>query len=86
MQPPEHRYYTWGMPTPLLGTEGVVPGTLKPLLSMGRGKNSVDRITQSSTEGDYLGSKHNIGVAMDRGECDEISVIEDTDDGVDIRY
>ena len=64
----------------------IVPGTLKPLLSMGRGRNSVDRITRPWAEGDYLGSKHNVGVAMDRGECDEISGIEDTDGGVDIRY
>ena len=49
---------------PLFGTDGVVPGTLKPLLSMGRGRNSFDRITRSSAEGDHLGSKHNV-VAMD---------------------
>ena len=84
-QPPEHRFYIWGMPKPLLGTYGVVPGTLNLLLSKGRGRNSVDRITRSSAEGDHLGSKHNVGVAMDRGERDEISGIEETDSGIDIR-
>ena len=53
---------------PLSGTDGVVSGTLKPLLSMGRGRNSVNRITRSSAEGDHLGSEHNVGVAMDRIE------------------
>ena len=74
------------MPMPLLGTDDVVPGTIKPLLSMGRGRNLVDRITRSSAGGDHLGSKHNVGVAMDRGERDEISGTEDTDGGIDIRY
>ena len=67
---------------PLSGTSG----TLKPLLSMGRGRSSVDRITRSSAEGDHLVSDHNVGVAMDRGERDEISGVEDTDGGIDIRY
>ena len=62
---------------PLSGTDGVVSGTLKPLLSMGRGRKSVDRITRSSAVGDHLGSKHKNGVAMDRGERDEVSGIED---------
>ena len=51
---------------PLLGTDSVVHGTLKPLFSVGRGRNSVDRITRSSVEGDHLGSEHDVGVAMDR--------------------
>ena len=38
---------------------------------MGRGRNLVDRITRSSAEGDHRGSDHNVGIAMDRGECDE---------------
>ena len=50
---------------PLFGIDGVVPGTLKPLLSMGRGRNSVDRITQSLAKGDHHGRKRNVGVAMD---------------------
>ena len=74
------------MPMPLSGTDGVVSGTLKPLLNMGRGRNSVNRITRSSAEGDHLGSKHNVGIAMDRGERDEISGVEDTDGGIDICY
>ena len=74
------------MPMPLLGTDGVVPGTLKPLFSVGRGRNSVNRITRSSAEGDHLGSEHSVGVAVDRGEWDEISGVEDTDAGIDIRY
>ena len=71
---------------PLSCTDGVVSGTLKPLISMGRGRNSVDRITRSLAEGDHLGSEHNVGVAMDRGDRDEISGVEDTDGGIDIRY
>ena len=71
---------------PLLGTDGVVPGTLKPLFSVGRGRNSVNRINRSSVEGDHIGGERNVGVAVDRGECDKISGVEDTDGGVDIRY
>ena len=71
---------------PLSDTDGMVSGTLKPLLSVGRGRNSVDRITRSLAEGDHLGSDHNVGVAMNRGELDDISGIEDTDSGIDIRY
>ena len=71
---------------PLLGTDIVVPGALKPLFSLGRGRNSVNRITRSSAEGDHLGSEHDVGVVMDRGECDEISGVEDTNGGIDIRY
>ena len=74
------------MPMPLLGTNGVVPGTLTPLFSVGRARNSVNQITRSSEEGDYLGSEHNVGVAVDRGECNEISGVEDTDGGIDISY
>ena len=71
---------------PLVGTDSVVPGALKPLFSMGRGRNSVNRITRSSAEGDHLGSEYDVGVAMDRGECDEISGVQDTNGGIDIRY
>ena len=74
------------MPMPLLGTDSVVPGVLKPLFSMGRRRNSVNRITRSSAERDHFGSEYVVGVAMDRGECDEISGVEDTNGGIDIRY
>ena len=69
---------------PLLGTDCVVPGAIKPLFSVGRGRNSEIRV--SSAEGDHLGSEYNFGVAMDRGECDKISGVEDTNGGIDIRY
>ena len=71
---------------PLSGTNGVVPGSRKPLPDMRRGRNSVDRITRSQGEGDPLGGKHDAGFAMDRRECDEISGVEDTDGGINIRY
>ena len=71
---------------PLLGTDSVVPGALKPLFSVGRGRNLVNRITRSLAEGDHLGSAYDVGVAMDRGECDEISGVQDTNGGIDIRY
>ena len=76
------------MPMPLLGTDGVVPATLKrgTWFSVGRGNKSVNRITRSSAEGDHLGSEHNVGVAVDQGECDEILGVEDTEGRIDIRY
>ena len=74
------------MPLSLLCTDSVVPGALKPLFSVGRGRNSVYRITRSSAEGDHLGSEYDVGVAMDRGEWDDISGVEDTNGGIDIRY
>ena len=74
------------MPMPLLDTDSVVPGALKPLLSVGRGRTSVNRITRSSADGDHLGSEYDVGVAMDREECDEISGVEDSNCGNDLRY
>ena len=71
------------MPMPLSGTDGAVPGTLKPLLGMGSGRNSVDRVSRSSAEGYPPGGEYNVGVAMNRRERDEISGVEDTDSGVD---
>ena len=62
---------------PLLGTDGVLPVTLKPLFSVGHGRDSFNRINRSSAEGDHLGSERNVGVAVDRGECDKISGFED---------
>ena len=38
----------------LLGTDSVVPGALKPLSSVGRGGNSVNRVIRSSAEGTIL--------------------------------
>ena len=52
---------------PLSGINGVVSGAVKPLLDMGRGGSSVNRITRSSAEGDPPGSEFNAGVAMDGG-------------------
>ena len=57
---------------PLLGTDSVVPGVSKPLFSVGCGRNSVNRVTRSSAEGDHLVSKYDVGVTMDRGKCNEI--------------
>ena len=71
---------------PLLGTDSVVTGTLKPLFSVGCRRNSVDRVTRSSAEDDHLGSEYDVGVALDRGECDEISGVEETNGVIDIRY
>ena len=71
---------------PLLGTHSVVPGALKPLFSVGRGGDSFDRITRSQTKGDTLGGEHNASLAMDRRKCDEISGVEDTNGGINIRY
>ena len=52
--PPEHQPDTRGMPMPLSGTDSLVSGTLKPLLDMGRGRNSVNRAARSPTEGYYF--------------------------------
>ena len=54
---------------PLPGTNGVVPGSRKPLPHMGCGRDSVDRITRSLTKGDNLGGEHDAGFAMDRRKC-----------------
>ena len=71
---------------PLSGTDGVVSGALEPLLDMGRGGSSVNRITRSQTEGHPPSSEFNAGVAMDRGKRDEISGVEGTDSGIDTGY
>ena len=34
----------------------------------------------------FLGSKHDVGVTMDRRKCDEVLGIEDTHGGIDTRY
>ena len=69
---------------PLSGTNGVVPGSRKPLADQGRGGNLVDRITRSQAEGDPPVGKHDAGFAMDRRKCDQISGVEDTDGGINI--
>ena len=71
---------------PLSGTDGVVSGALEPLLDMGRGGSSVNRVKRSPTDGHPPSSEFNAGVAMDRGKCDEISGVESTDSGIDTRY
>ena len=57
---------------PLLGTDSVVPGAFKPLFSVRCRRNLVNRVTRSSAEIDYLGSKYDVGVTMDRRNCNEI--------------
>ena len=71
---------------PLPGTDGVVPGSRKPLPNMGCGGDSVDRITRSQTKGDTLGGEHDAGFKMDRRKCDEISGVEDTNGRIKIHY
>ena len=67
---------------PLSGTDSVVPGALEPLLDMGCEKKSVDRATQSSEESHSFCGELKAGVAMDRGERDEISRVEGTNSRV----
>ena len=50
---------------PLFGTNGVVSGSRKPLPDMGCGRDSVDRVTRSQTEGDALGGQHDVGFTID---------------------
>ena len=78
--------HAWGRPMPLSGTDGVVSGALEPLLDMGRGGSSVNRVTRSSTEGHPPSSEFNTGVAMDGGKRDEISGVEGTNSGIDTCY
>ena len=75
-----------GKPVPLSGTNGLVSGALRPLLDMGRGGSSVNRITRSSAEGHPTGSEFNAGTLMDGRKRDEISGVEGTDSGIDTRY
>ena len=49
---------------------------------MGRGRNSVNRATQSLAEGHSFCGEHDAGVAMDRGGRGEISRVESTNSGV----
>ena len=71
---------------PLFITDSVVSGAYKPLFGVGCRRNSVSRITRSSAEGDHLGSKHDVGVTVDRRKCNEVQGVEDTYGGIDTRY
>ena len=81
-QPPEHQPDTRGMPMPLSGIDSLVPGATESLLDTGCGRNSVNRATQSTAKGHSFCGELNAGVAMDRGEHDEISRVEGTNSGV----
>ena len=48
---------------------------------MGRGRNSVNKATQSPAEGHSFCGEHDAGVAMDRGERGELSRVESTNSG-----
>ena len=50
---------------PLVGTDVVVSGEVKPLLDIGYWRDSVYRIARSSTEGHSLSGKFDAGIAMD---------------------
>ena len=52
--------------------------TYKPFPSVGCRRDSVNRVIRSSAEGDHLGSKHDVGVTMDRRKCNEVQGVEDT--------
>ena len=72
----------WGMPMPMSDRDILVSGALEPLLDKGRGRNSVNRATQSPAEVHSYCGEHDDGVAMDRGERDETSRVESTNSGV----
>ena len=63
---------------PLPGTDSVVSGAFEPLLDMGRGRNSVSRVTRPKTEGHPFRGELDAGIAMDRGKRDEKSGVEGT--------
>ena len=67
-QPPEYQPDTRGMPRPLSGTDSVVSGAFEHLLDIGRGRNSVNRVTRSSAEGRTFYGELDAGVAVDRGK------------------
>ena len=52
------------MPMPLSGPDSLVSGAIEPLLDMGRGRNSVNRATQSPAEGHSICGEHDAGNAM----------------------
>ena len=53
---------------------------------MGRGWNPVNRATQSPAEGRSFCGEHDAGIAMDRGERDEISRVKSTNSGVNTSH
>ena len=61
------------MPISLPGTDSVVSGAFEPLLDMGRGRNSVSRVTRSSAERHPFRGELDAGVAIDPGKRDELS-------------
>ena len=69
---------------PLPGTDSMVSGAFEPLLDMGREKISVSRVTRPSAEGHPFRGELDSGVAMDRGNCDEISRVKCTNSGINI--
>ena len=62
----------------LFGTNGVISRPQKPLPGVGYGRNSIDRVTGSTAEGDALSSEYDSGSEMDRGEYNEVSGSEGT--------
>ena len=50
---------------PLPGTDSVVSGAFEPLLDMGRGRNSVSRVTRPSADGHTFRGELDSGVAVD---------------------
>ena len=53
---------------------------------MGRGRNSVNRVTRLSAEGHTFRGELDAGVAVDRGKCDEISSVGGTNSGINTCY
>ena len=52
------------MPMPLTGAGSLVFGAFEPLLDMGRGRNSVYRVTRPSAEVQPFSGELDAGVAM----------------------
>ena len=77
-----HQPDTRGMPLPLSGTDSVVSGAFEALLDMGRGRNSVNRVTQSSAEGHPFRGELDASCAVDRVKRDEISRADGTNSGI----
>ena len=67
---------------PLSGAVSVVSGAFKALLDMGRGRNSVNRVTRPSAEDHHFRDELGAGFVMDRGKRDEISRVEGTNSGI----
>ena len=70
------------MPMPLPGLDIVLSGAFEHLFDVGRGKNSVSRVTRPSAEGHFFRGELNAGVAVDRGKRDEISKVNGTSSGI----